>query len=1754
MGYFLDIFSYCNFSFQGTRKVITTSLLNATDPDSPRDKLVYAVVGDGNGRIEKINQPGVSLNTFTQIEIDQGSIVYFHNSSITGNTKLIFQVSDGIVTSQSAYLRVNVTPLVLRLLNNTGALLTLHSYILITPANLTFTTNSDDPSLQIVYKIVGSCEFGVVERGTDLGGNVTWQIVKEFTSTHLSQELVRYRHTNGKPVQDMFKFKVSVQDIESSLVYDFRLTFAELKLESIHMTHLRLNGIVQIFISADNLMYATTPISVNPVKITYTLIKLPLFGNLFKNFDETRILYGYNFTQGDINMGKIKYKMLRTTYVPVEDEISFQVSTDHCDFESVVTLKFFYTPPKNLPHRLKTTLKSVKVKEGGTVPILITELNVQVVSVKSIDYQIVSGPNHGMLTLLDPIQNSTESNITNFTPSQIAAGRLIYTHDGTETTSDFIQFLALSSVEDDFMTVGILNMSVTLVNDNVPVRTVAKVFRIVSGGQRLLTTRHIKFKDDDMDFRANDLIYTVKNGSGIFSSGTKIPLKQFTQGDLEAGKVLVIENGQGGTQILLSVSDGIHTTECILDIRPSPPYIEITNNSHLVVSQGGQATITNANLFSDTNVNIKPQDIRYDILSGPNQGEILMSSQPGLTAFTQGDVESGLVIYKHLSTGLAQDRIQLKVTVENIFAEGWLAVRVFPAAYWEPLVVITNQTLYVEESTSVSLTGQFLQVKQAGVPPSDITFLVLTGPEGGYLEVEGSEEERAGEDDDKGGIRAFDQATVDAGKLYYVQVSANQTHDRIIVDVTNGISWLRSLIIKLIVVPSKIYLAGQELKVDEGGFVIFPHNAFASISPFYINKITDYFILENPVYGSVVIGPNNKSVSKWTAHQLKSSLIKYVHDGSETLNDTFTIIGRAGDKESVPVAVKVQILPVNDMIPKVVNRTEVSIWRGGSHLITSEHLAAVDRDTPPENLTFAIVSAVGGYVALITNKSASIDRFTQEQINNEDVLLVHNGKERAEFEAVVVDGVNKFGPITLSSRIIELSLNLSSNVGLHIFPLLRKPIGKQLLYGYCSDPSREVYYKITSQPMKGKLFVNSFSTIHNNEQPVFNFTQSDINDLRVWYQHTMPFSEAAANDSFMFDLMADYVQPLRDNVFHIDISVLSGGLDQLLDVSSFSIHVEEGGVGIVHLNTSGILEFLSINVGIEKPIIHGSITLLPQHGNVCFIEDCNTTIFTIVQLQSGNIVYQHDHSDTLEDLMQISLYLDPGDVLLCNITFLIKINPVNDQEFKLITESPHITVVQGQEVVITDQDLYTEDLDSAASDIIYDIIDGPNLGNIMIGNETIQKFTQSDINNRKVRYKHKGLLQPTSFYFRVSDGKFNPAYTVFNIAVIQIILNVSVVLPVSLQQGSNVVHISDKILHLRTNANEETILYNVSTLPRHGIVYVYDVPTLQFTHKQLMNKKVMYMQTDMTTPSDTFELVAHAGLEDGPIVSGLWVNVSVEPLIIYGEFSPLSGTKTRLDTSAIDATPLAKLTNSNPVYKILKRPKYGRLRKIIHSSGERKFTREKDVSKFSHEELQNGVIYYVSRRTLETVEDRFPFLLSASIFQPAIGEIRFEVIGESPSTTFRPPKPRIPDPQSPVGRNGVEMASPNMSDDYLLGVTMVTGVIALALLIVGFVRCGTKHTEEENSLKPDLPDPLPQPPDDLLPSSPRLAKRNTPVLTPVALPQCKIPGDSITSSEPDLNLRYPYGDEDWSSYDTTDIAFQSKNSNNPMLRKNQYWV
>lgn len=79
--------------------------------------------------------------------------------------------------------------------------------------------------------------------------------------------------------------------------------------------------------------------------------------------------------------------------------------------------------------------------------------------------------------------------------------------------------------------------------------------------------------------------------------------------------------------------------------------------------------------------------------------------------FTQDDIEKELLIYRHTGdVKSVKDKFTFEVRVQDIFVEDDFHLRLFPSVYWEPLVLVNNRTLYVDEVSDVVVTRDDLLV------------------------------------------------------------------------------------------------------------------------------------------------------------------------------------------------------------------------------------------------------------------------------------------------------------------------------------------------------------------------------------------------------------------------------------------------------------------------------------------------------------------------------------------------------------------------------------------------------------------------------------------------------------------------------------------------------------------------------------------------------------------------------------------------------------------------------------------------------------------------------------------------------------------------------------------------------------------------------------------------------------------------------------------------------------------------------------
>lgn len=99
---------------------------------------------------------------------------------------------------------------------------------------------------------------------------------------------------------------------------------------------------------------------------------------------------------------------------------------------------------------------------------------------------------------------------------------------------------------------------------------------------------------------------------------------------------------------------------------------------------------------------------------------------------------------------------------------------------------------------------------------------------------------------------------------------------------------------------------------------------------------------------------------------------------------------------------------------------------------------------------------------------------------------------------------------------------------------------------FVNQPQNVPRITVTRPPRLGRLLLE---LPDGSTKRISSFTQRDLNQSLVIYEHTEPFADLSVNDSFVFDITSDLSAPLTQQLFTIDISVATmaeGGLDRYL--------------------------------------------------------------------------------------------------------------------------------------------------------------------------------------------------------------------------------------------------------------------------------------------------------------------------------------------------------------------------------------------------------------------------------------------------------------------------------------------------------------------------------------------------------------------------------------------------------------------------------
>lgn len=143
----------------------------------------------------------------------------------------------------------------------------------------------------------------------------------------------------------------------------------------------------------------------------------------------------------------------------------------------------------------------------------------------------------------------------------------------------------------------------------------------------------------------------------------------------------------------------MHHVTGTFEVQASEPFLERINQTRLTVRRGHSALLGVEHLGMVSNLDYDASELIFHILDEPLQGSLHVEGSDAAKTelFTQEDLLVGKVTYKSSNQTEGKDWFKLRASLRRVEYECIVEVRIFPENYWQPLRVVQNQLVTVEE-------------------------------------------------------------------------------------------------------------------------------------------------------------------------------------------------------------------------------------------------------------------------------------------------------------------------------------------------------------------------------------------------------------------------------------------------------------------------------------------------------------------------------------------------------------------------------------------------------------------------------------------------------------------------------------------------------------------------------------------------------------------------------------------------------------------------------------------------------------------------------------------------------------------------------------------------------------------------------------------------------------------------------------------------------------------------------------------------
>ena len=696
-----------------TNVVLSTTDLSSTDVDTNDATLIYTVSDVTNGSLS-INGSAWAAGTnetFTQQDIIDGNVLYSHDDSNTTSDSFSYSVADptgNTLASQTFSITVTAVdddaPTVV---NQSTTVSEGATNVVLNTTDLS-STDLDTADATLIYTVgnVTNGNLSINGSAWAAGTNET------FTQQDIIDGNVLYSHDGSNTTSDSYSYSVADLTGNTLVSQTFSITVTAVDDDAptvVNQSTTVSEGATNAVLSTTDL--SSTDLDTNDATLIYTVSDVTN-GSLSINGSAWAAGTNETFTQQDIIDGNVLYSHDGTN--TTSDSFTYSVADPAGNTLAAQTFSVTVTAvDDDVPTAVN---QSTTVSEGATNVVLSTT------DLSSTDVDTNDA------TLIYTVGNVTNGNLTingsawaagtndTFTQQDIIDGNVLYTHDGSNTTSDSFSY-NVADPTGNTLAAQTFSITVTAVDDDAP--TAVNQSTTVSEGATNVVLSTTDLSSTDLDTADATLIYTVGNvtngnltiNGSAWAAGTN---ETFTQQDIIDGNVLYTHDGSNTTSdsFSYSVADPTGNTLAAQTFSITVTAVDddapTTVNQSTTVSEGASnVALTTADLQS-TDLDTNDATLIYTVGSVTN-GSLSINGSAWAAGtndtFTQQDIINGNVLYSHDGSNTTSDSFSYSVAdpAGNTLAAQTFSITVTAVDDDAPTAV--NQSITVAEgANNVALT------------------------------------------------------------------------------------------------------------------------------------------------------------------------------------------------------------------------------------------------------------------------------------------------------------------------------------------------------------------------------------------------------------------------------------------------------------------------------------------------------------------------------------------------------------------------------------------------------------------------------------------------------------------------------------------------------------------------------------------------------------------------------------------------------------------------------------------------------------------------------------------------------------------------------------------------------------------------------------------------------------------------------------------------------------------------------------------